>query len=86
MLKGLVSLVILLHCCSFAVTAERKGLFTYLNPREYSFFNLLFLKADDLVVITVATHVTDGFTRFNRSINLYGLKQEVLFGFVIDLT
>lgn len=31
----------------------------------------------ELVIVTVATHATDGFHRFNRSINLYGLKLEV---------
>ncbi|KAH9399042.1 Procollagen-lysine,2-oxoglutarate 5-dioxygenase 1 [Tyrophagus putrescentiae] len=33
---------------------------------------------DKLVVVTVATHITDGFQRFNRSVHLYGLKLEVL--------
>lgn len=28
-------------------------------------------------MVTVATHVTDGFARFNRSAHLYGLKLEV---------
>ncbi|KAJ6218725.1 hypothetical protein RDWZM_004537 [Blomia tropicalis] len=33
---------------------------------------------DNLVVVTVATQITEGFLRFNRSVNLYGLKLEVL--------
>lgn len=30
------------------------------------------------MVVTVATHITDGFIRFNRSVHLYGHKLEVL--------
>lgn len=32
----------------------------------------------ELVVVTVATDVTDGFVRFNRSVNVYGFKLEIL--------
>lgn len=46
----------------------------YLNP--FVCFGL-----DNLVVVTVATQITEGFLRFNRSVNLYGLKLEVCLSF-----
>ncbi|KAI7697685.1 Multifunctional procollagen lysine hydroxylase and glycosyltransferase LH3 [Sarcoptes scabiei] len=36
------------------------------------------IKAKDLLLVTVATQSTDGFQRFNRSVNIYGLKLNVL--------
>ncbi|KAH9412854.1 Procollagen-lysine,2-oxoglutarate 5-dioxygenase 1 [Dermatophagoides pteronyssinus] len=35
-------------------------------------------KVKDLIVVSVSTHITDGFERFNRSLKIYGLKSEIL--------
>lgn len=78
------AIVLLFFCVSFksaAAVEEKQGLFWFCcdcHVEEFIVILLLTCLGENLVVVTVATHVTDGFQRFNRSVNLYGLKLEVI--------
>ncbi|XP_054159305.1 procollagen-lysine,2-oxoglutarate 5-dioxygenase-like [Oppia nitens] len=53
-------------------------LICFLNYCQINANDIKEIKKYDLMVVTVATHITDGFVRFNRSVNTYGLKLEIL--------
>ncbi len=89
------SVLLLLLSASQSVAEEKGKAAVLLLCFDLEFRNILdsiscltaAAATDKLVVVTVATHITDGFQRFNRSVHLYGLKLEVswfvLFCFVL---
>lgn len=68
-----------------SIDAKIKGLcrdsflFACFHTKRIACFLIRFSSlAKDLLLVTVATQSTDGFQRFNRSVNIYGLKLNVL--------
>ena len=78
----LFSFVLFALICTIATAETGKNNNIFNNIYDLLIIKLIFLvAASRLRVFTVATDTTtDGFVRFNRSANVYGLKVEVIIG------